>query len=242
MTPDLDEEEFSPASPQYGGPQSTPFGPGRQAHVGHALTSVVSRKSHHTHTTQHSRVVPNSVGLYPQSQWKHLSPKERFRAAARKIISMRRGATLLGEVRRHGGEPGVDPRRESDNLLYGDVHKNCKIEIVDYSAIRHHAREMGNEEFVELMEDDNAWAPQPWVKCRWINIGGVSWDVIKALSLRYCACIRPRRVPLTTRLTRASEPCSASPSRLGRHHAEGFQGALESGLLHETPLPSRDHA
>lgn len=114
-----------------------------------------------------------------------MTPIERFRAAGRKVIAMRRGATLLGEVRQIGGEPGIDPRRESDNIVYGQIHRECTIEMVDYSAVRCNSRVMTNDEFIHLMDGEETWKPQPWVKCRWINIGGVSWDVIKALSVRY---------------------------------------------------------
>jgi Mg2+ and Co2+ transporter CorA len=44
---------------------------------------------------------------------------------------------------------------------------------------------MTNEEFVSLMNDDAASRKEPWVKVRWINIGGVSWDVISAVAIKY---------------------------------------------------------
>lgn len=46
---------------------------------------------------------------------------------------------------------------------------------------------MTNREFVNLMYDDNASQREPWAKVRWINIAGISWDVVKAVSLRYGA-------------------------------------------------------
>lgn len=59
------------------------------------------------------------------------------------------------------------------------------IEVSDYSSIRSNFRKMSNGEFVDLMDDDNASQREPWVKVRWINIGGLSWDVIKAVAIRY---------------------------------------------------------
>jgi hypothetical protein len=124
-----------------------------------------------------------------------LPPKEKFKAAVRKVIAMGRGATLLGEVRQIGGEPGVDPRKPSSDIIYGQIHKECKIEVVDYSAVRCNYKSMENEEFVDMMDGEETWKPQPWAKCRWINIAGVSWDVIKALALRYGGCLLSSTLP-----------------------------------------------
>lgn len=40
-----------------------------------------------------------------------------------------------------------------------------------------------------MMSDEAACQPEPWVKVRWINIAGLSWDVIKAVSLKYGTCM-----------------------------------------------------
>lgn len=114
-----------------------------------------------------------------------MTPIERFRAAGRKVIALRRGAALLGEGRRYGAEPGIDPLRPEADIEWADVVEDCKIEVIDYSAVSCHYKHMNNAEFVDMMDDDNLWKPKPWAKCRWINIGGVSWDVIKALAGRY---------------------------------------------------------
>jgi len=44
---------------------------------------------------------------------------------------------------------------------------------------------MTNREFSSLMQDPDSSERQSWVKVRWINIGGLSWDVIKTLSIKY---------------------------------------------------------
>lgn len=79
----------------------------------------------------------------------------------------------------------MNPRRPTADALYGNIHKECVIEVSDYSSIRSNFRKMSNGEFVDLMDDDNASQREPWVKVRWINIGGLSWDVIKAVAIRY---------------------------------------------------------
>ncbi|KAJ7597979.1 hypothetical protein C8J56DRAFT_921496 [Mycena floridula] len=50
---------------------------------------------------------------------------------------------------------------------------------------------MTNLEFVRSMEDVDAEgtyrasAYERWVRVRWINIAGLSWDVVKAVAVRY---------------------------------------------------------
>lgn len=115
---------------------------------------------------------------------------EKFRAAVRKVMAMQRGATLLGNVGGVGAEPGIDPRRPAVDAAYSHIKERCQIEIMDYSAVRSTTRQMNNEQFVQFMGDLNSPdMPQkdPWVKVRWINIGGISWDVVKALSIKYSA-------------------------------------------------------
>lgn len=126
-----------------------------------------------------------------------LTPGDRFRASVRKVIAMRRGSVAISRGR-VGAEPGIDPRRESAALTYGHIRQKCLIEVVDYSAVRSSFGRMTNVEFINLLKDERASAKEPWVKVRWINIGGVSWDVISALAIkygtwRYISLYRPRR-------------------------------------------------
>jgi hypothetical protein len=86
---------------------------------------------------------------------------------------------------RIGAEPGVDPRRASADMQYGHIHRQCGIEITDYSSLRTNVTRLTNSEFIELMDDGIKSQRPSWVRVRWINIGGVSWDVIKGMSLRY---------------------------------------------------------
>lgn len=114
-----------------------------------------------------------------------LSPKDRFRATVRKVIHLHRTSTILSRYGGAGAEPGVDPRRASAILHYGNIRENCIITLVDYSAVRSSFGRMSNQQFVSLLEDANAGAREPWVKVRWINVCGISWDVISALALKY---------------------------------------------------------
>ncbi|KAI0082128.1 hypothetical protein K474DRAFT_1655466 [Panus rudis PR-1116 ss-1] len=113
-----------------------------------------------------------------------LTPVEKFRNSVRKVMAMHRTSSVLSR-RGIGAEPGIDPRRESANLSYGHLRQQCLIEVVDYSTMRSSFGRMSNAEFVKLMADDRASAREPWAKVRWINVGGISWDVISALAIRY---------------------------------------------------------
>lgn len=137
----------------------------------------------------------------------HITPKDRFRAAVRKVMSMHRGTSLLGGTGgRVGAEPGVDPRRASADAMYGHLEEDCIIEVTDYSSVRSKSFTMDKFEFANFLEGGDDEAPhsgymspgspgmqeqerdttrEPWVKVRWINVGGMSWTVIKALSLKY---------------------------------------------------------
>jgi hypothetical protein len=44
---------------------------------------------------------------------------------------------------------------------------------------------MTNSGFIEFLQDARASVREPWVKVRWINVGGISWDVVSALAMKY---------------------------------------------------------
>ncbi|KAH9951017.1 hypothetical protein B0H21DRAFT_818847 [Amylocystis lapponica] len=108
----------------------------------------------------------------------------RFRTTVRRVMAMRRASSLMVPGLA-GAEPGIDPRRASAFTHHGHIRKNCVIEFVDYSVARVSFGRMTNRELVSLLEDPRASQREPWARVRWINVGGVSWDVISALALRY---------------------------------------------------------
>ena len=124
--------------------------------------------------------------------WQNLTPKEKFRASVHKVIALYRAnglSMLMANGMYVGAEPGVDPRRLAAEATYGHMIHPCRIEIVDYSAIRNTHCVMSKAEFVDLMDTGSSEPPPkpPWAKVRWINICGLSWDVIKAVSIAYGA-------------------------------------------------------
>lgn len=144
-----------------------------------------------------SRSKPSLHAHHPVSERR---PVDKFRSTVNKIMAMKRSTTILAAIGA-GAEPGIDPRRASMEMQYRTLKKvhntettvpvskthslqDCVIEIVDYSAVSSSFLNMRNTEFVDWCASSKS-KRQPWVKVRWINITGVSWDVIKALSLKH---------------------------------------------------------
>ncbi|KAH9477714.1 Cobalt/magnesium transport protein CorA [Psilocybe cubensis] len=169
LTPELEEEESTtlPGLPNYS----------------HVPEQTIPPRSDTLKTKARTK-----VSTIPRTVSGPMPPMERFRAAVRKVMAMQRGASLLGNVGGVGAEPGIDPRRPIVDAAYAHIKEQCQIEVVDYSAVRSTVRRMNNEQFVEFIGDlDSSDLPSrdPWVKVRWINIGGISWDVVKSLAVKY---------------------------------------------------------
>ena len=171
LTPELERDVLSPLSPAH----QQPFDPYK--------IRTASRKS------QISNALQSPVRTVT---WQNLTPKEKFRASVNKVIALQRGLSLsvltVNDSGMYvGAEPGVDCRHISAEATYGGMIHPCRIEIVDYSAIRKIHRVMSNDEFIDLMDTGSHGPPQkpPWAKVRWINICGLSWDVMKAVSIAY---------------------------------------------------------
>ncbi|QBZ59608.1 hypothetical protein PoMZ_04570 [Pyricularia oryzae] len=77
-----------------------------------------------------------------------------------------------------GAEPGVDPRKPNgghDSMP--NLEHPCQITVVDFSQSHMEQHRLDNASLVSFLDK-----PQPkWSKCRWINVNGLSWDVISAL-------------------------------------------------------------
>lgn len=115
-----------------------------------------------------------------------LTPIQRFRKVAQKVVHLNKASRCFSG-HGPGAEPGVDVRKDSAFVNYGHIKQNCQIEIVDYSGVRSSFGRMTNPEFVSFLGDPEACERERWAKVRWINVGGISWDVVRALALRYSA-------------------------------------------------------
>ncbi|KAJ5312566.1 hypothetical protein PENANT_c007G02424 [Penicillium antarcticum] len=83
-----------------------------------------------------------------------------------------------------GTEPGIDPTKplpaftsEWSSNIPADLHRRCEITIVDFSQHEMRQYELDNDTLEQFLARER----EPWVQCRWINVNGLSWDVIKIL-------------------------------------------------------------
>lgn len=77
-----------------------------------------------------------------------------------------------------GAEPGYDPKLpDGGHASVPTLSAACEITVVDYSLDRIEQHHFGNDGFIEFLKQPQ----ESWVKCRWININGLSWDVIQAV-------------------------------------------------------------
>lgn len=79
---------------------------------------------------------------------------------------------------RPGAEPGYDPKLpDGGHASVPQLSAPCEITVVDFSLDRMEQWHFANDGFIEFLQ-----APkEDWAKCRWININGLSWDVIQAV-------------------------------------------------------------
>ncbi|KIL71365.1 hypothetical protein M378DRAFT_194546 [Amanita muscaria Koide BX008] len=112
-----------------------------------------------------------------------------------------------------GAEPGINPRRDGATQRYGHFKQDCVIHVTEYSTTDMKTRRMSNDLFIKLCRDEQIGMaskeegttekegvaktdeeteasssenkpPRP-KSVRWINIGGIDWEVLSALVLRY---------------------------------------------------------
>ncbi|KAM6508141.1 hypothetical protein FALCPG4_018028 [Fusarium falciforme] len=77
-----------------------------------------------------------------------------------------------------GSEPGYDPMLpDGGHASMPPLSAPCEITIVDISKTNMVKRQFDNESFIEFLEQPR----ESWARCRWININGLSWDVIQAV-------------------------------------------------------------
>ena len=102
--------------------------------------------------------------------------------------TLRRRPTRSNTVRRYqsptrnpfeepGAEPGVDTQKEATTSEYSHLNQHCEITVVDFSDERCDSVELHNDNLEEFL----CKPQEPWSQCRWINVNGLSWDVIRIL-------------------------------------------------------------
>ncbi|KAI0658336.1 hypothetical protein C8Q70DRAFT_189962 [Cubamyces menziesii] len=181
LTPDLEDDAGSPV---YDGTHAERYTAVRSTVESANIQSTPAIMSTSEQQTRREPLPTSPTGAPPAQRPSFMTPTERFRSTVRKVMAMRRTSSMMAR-RGIGAEPGVDPRRASAFLNYGHIRQQCLIEVNDYSTMRTSFGRMTNAEFIRLLADSNASRREPWVRVRWINVGGISWDVISALALKY---------------------------------------------------------
>ncbi|TVY84749.1 Cobalt/magnesium transport protein CorA [Lachnellula suecica] len=78
-----------------------------------------------------------------------------------------------------GQEPGLDPGSFNDAEHQDIPRANSEITVVDFSEDRITTQHLDNASLLKWVGQQNS--KSTWAKCRWINVNGLSWDVIQAL-------------------------------------------------------------
>lgn len=79
---------------------------------------------------------------------------------------------------RPGAEPGYDPyKTDGGHASLENLSAPCEVTVVDFSQDDIDVNRVTNDTIEPFLKEPQA----AWVKCRWINVNGLSWDVISTL-------------------------------------------------------------
>ncbi|CAE6424399.1 unnamed protein product [Rhizoctonia solani] len=122
---------------------------------------------------QPSRINPND------------KPIDKFRTAVRLVAKMHRAQVALKDL--GFGMGGQDHQGSSLQEMYGHLNSVCKVHVWDYGPTKANPRLFENKyEFIHWLGEGEGGDKRPlWSKVRWINVSGLSWDVLQALHHRY---------------------------------------------------------
>ncbi|GAB1524974.1 hypothetical protein RhiTH_008130 [Rhizoctonia solani] len=113
------------------------------------------------------------------------TPGDKFRSLVNKVISRRRICDVFEDnlSRAYSLDQGVDPRNERSDLRFRSKITKCTIEVTDYSESDCQTTRYSNEGLIALLKRSDFQSPQKG-HVRWINVAGISWDVVKQLALQ----------------------------------------------------------
>ncbi|KDN48124.1 hypothetical protein RSAG8_03140, partial [Rhizoctonia solani AG-8 WAC10335] len=78
----------------------------------------------------------------------------------------------------------ADPRNKRSELRFGSRIAKCTIEVTHYSEAGCHTTQYDNTGLIALLKGDSLTGLQKG-EVRWINVAGVSWDVVRELAIRF---------------------------------------------------------
>ncbi|KAI9847005.1 MAG: hypothetical protein M1837_003361 [Sclerophora amabilis] len=79
-----------------------------------------------------------------------------------------------------GQEPGIDTTSSDEGWAksqFSELHQECEITVVDFSEDDMKLQHLSNDSLEHYLATER----EASVRCRWINVNGLSWDVIKLL-------------------------------------------------------------
>ncbi|KXS12365.1 hypothetical protein M427DRAFT_137268 [Gonapodya prolifera JEL478] len=125
-----------------------------------------------------------SVSESPLGRFKSLAKRGRRKHRKKPSHHVRETSSEAGSVSvnwpRPGAEQGADFR--VDHPILAKIHSASHVTVVDYSAENVQIHDMGNND----VEDFITAIPRPsWTKVRWINVDGLSWDVVRPMASHY---------------------------------------------------------
>ena len=118
---------------------------------------------------------------YTEDKLKPQSPTDSVRV--RKPMRSNTAKTYRPERRGQDWHPGQEPGIDTSathphpSSYTPALYEECQITVVDFSEDDVRLQHLDNQTLEEFMNRDR---PE-WATCRWINVNGLSWDVIKIL-------------------------------------------------------------
>jgi hypothetical protein len=79
-----------------------------------------------------------------------------------------------------GAEPGIDPTQDALSQ-FSFLQQPCQVTVVDISEERIQRHRFDNDELIFFLQQPR----EDWVDCRWINVNGLSFDIIRALGSKH---------------------------------------------------------
>lgn len=151
-------------------------------HVHILDTPEVIQHSHRGQEDEPSQGLHRTDTAASKSTFKSL--RRRGRAGTSSVLY---GAPEMGRTTgwHPGLEPGIDTsepappynERHATSINYENLKQRCEITVVDFSSDAMSTVDLDNDNLEEFLEKH----PEPWSEVRWINVNGLSWDVIKVL-------------------------------------------------------------
>lgn len=117
----------------------------------------------------------------PDQHARRLSKTDTFdissRRPKRSLTAANYRPKIAGRQWKPGQEPGIDPAGAHPGTTPLGLRAECQITVVDFSQDDIEIRELDNDSLVNFLEEPTV----PGLTCRWINVNGLSWDVISLL-------------------------------------------------------------